>query len=129
MKQVVCLCQNGESGFIKQAEHPKAIIPKSIVSPQSLAYIMNQKYTLAVPLYRQEQEFKRLGFEISRQNLSNWIIKGAALLKPLYTPSQCRYIPDQFLRNFSGYTLPRPWVYSYNTTGCVLYVEVLYTHT
>ena len=46
--------KNGESGFIKQAEHPKAIIPKSIVSPQSLAYIMNQKYTLAVPLYRQE---------------------------------------------------------------------------
>ena len=76
--------KNGESGFIKQAEHPKAFIPKSIVSPQSLANIMNQKYTLAVPLYRQEQEFKRLGFELSRQNLSNWIIKGAALLKLLY---------------------------------------------
>ena len=31
-----------------------------------------------------EQEFKRLGFEISRQNLSNWIINGANLLKPIY---------------------------------------------
>lgn len=42
--------KNGELGFVKQAEHPKALISKSIVSPQSLAYIMNQKYTLAVPL-------------------------------------------------------------------------------
>ena len=49
-----------------------------------MSYIMNQKYTLALPLYRMEQEFKRLGFEISRQNLSNWIIKGANLLKPIY---------------------------------------------
>lgn len=76
--------KNGESGFIKQAEHPAALIPKSIVSAQALSYIMNQKYTLALPLYRQEQEFRRLGFELSRQNLSNWIIKGASLLRPLY---------------------------------------------
>lgn len=76
--------KNGASVFIKQSEHPKALIPKSIISPQSLAYITNQKYTLAVPLYKQEQEFKRLNFELSRQNLSNWIIKDVALLKPLY---------------------------------------------
>lgn len=89
--------KNGESGFIKQAEHPKALIPKSIVSPQSLAYIMNQKYTLAVPLYRQEQEFKRLGFELSRQNLSNWIIKGAALLKPLYNELKSSLLNETLL--------------------------------
>ena len=77
--------KNGESGFIKTAPHPKALIPKSIVSPSLMAYIMNQKYTLSLPLYRQEQEFKRLGIEITRQNLSNWIIKGANLLKPVLT--------------------------------------------
>ena len=76
--------KNGESGFIKIAPHPKALIKKSVVSPSFMSYIMNQKYTLALPLYRMEQEFKRLGFEISRQNLSNWIIKGANLLKPIY---------------------------------------------
>lgn len=76
--------KNGESGFIKEADHPKALIPKSMVSAGLMAYIMNQKYTMSLPLYRQEQEFKRLGVEITRQNLSNWIIKGASLLKPLY---------------------------------------------
>ena len=76
--------KNGESGFIKIAPHPKALIKKSVVSTSFMSYIMNQKYTLALPLYRIEQEFKRLGFEISRQNLSNRIIKGANLLKPIY---------------------------------------------
>ena len=31
---------------------------------------------------KQEQEFKRYGIDISSQNLSNWIIKGAGMLKP-----------------------------------------------
>ncbi len=44
---------------------------------------MNQKFTNAMPLYRQEQDFKRLGVSLSRQNLSNWMIKGATLLQPI----------------------------------------------
>ncbi len=62
----------------------KSLIPKSFVSPSLMAYIMNQKFTNHMPLYRQEQEFKRFGVMLSRQTLSNWVIKGAAMLKPLY---------------------------------------------
>jgi hypothetical protein len=58
---------------------------------------MNQKYTLALPLYRQEQECKRLGFELSRQNLSNWIIKGATLLKPLYDELKLSLLTEPLL--------------------------------
>ena len=36
-----------------------------------------------MPFYHQEQEFNRYDINISRQNLSNWIIKGSGLLKPL----------------------------------------------
>ena len=76
--------KNGIGGFIKQAESPKALIPKSVVSPSVMAYIFNQKYTNAMPLYRQEQEFKRYGVRLTRQNLSDWILKGAKLLEPLH---------------------------------------------
>jgi len=65
------------------AKAPKALIPKSLVSPGLMAYVMNQKFTNAMPLYRQEQDFKRLGVSLSRQNLSNWMIKGTALLQPI----------------------------------------------
>ena len=56
------------------AKAPKSVLPKSMVSAELLAYIMSQKFVNAMPLYRQEQDFKRLGVKISRQNLSNWVI-------------------------------------------------------
>ena len=80
-------CRNCEKTNIETpvitANAPKALLPKSMVSAELMAYIMSQKFVNAMPLYRQEQEFKRLGATLSRQNLSNWIIKGAALLEPL----------------------------------------------
>ena len=89
--------KNGLGGFIKKAPHPKALMEKSFVSPELLAYIMNQKYTLAQPLYRQEQEFNRLGIGLSRQNLSNWIIKGSGLLKPLYDEIKSSLLKEELL--------------------------------
>lgn len=65
------------------APSPKGLIPKSLVSPSMMAYVMNQKFVNAQPLYRQEAEFKRMDLLLSRQTLSNWMIKGASLLKPL----------------------------------------------
>ena len=60
---------------MKKSAVPAAVIPGSgIVSPSLLAQILNNKYVLALPLYRQEQEFKRLGINISRQNMANWVI-------------------------------------------------------
>ena len=44
---------------------------------------MNQKFVNAMPLYRQEQEFKRMDVLLSRQTLSNWMINGAKILKPI----------------------------------------------
>lgn len=77
-----CEKNNVETPVIT-ADAPKALLPKSMVSPELLAYIMSQKFVNAMPLYRQEQDFKRLGVILSRQNLSNWVIKGATLLEPL----------------------------------------------
>lgn len=60
---------------MKKSTVPAAMLPGSgIVSPSLLAQILNNKYTLALPLYRQEQELKRSGVNISRQNMANWVI-------------------------------------------------------
>lgn len=89
--------KQGIGGFIKKAESPNALIPKSLVSPSVMAYILNQKYTNAMPLYRQEQEFKRYGVELNRQNLSNWTIKGATLLKPLVLAMKQELLSNELL--------------------------------
>ncbi|MBZ9607332.1 IS66 family transposase [Clostridium estertheticum] len=62
------------------------VIKGSMASPSTVAYIMSQKYVNAMPLYRQEKEFERLGIEISRQTMANWVIRCANdWLEPLYS--------------------------------------------
>lgn len=68
-----------------KADAPKPVIKGSIASPSLIADIMTKKYVDATPLYRQEQEYKRRGLPINRQNMANWIIKVSKdWLKPVY---------------------------------------------
>ena len=67
------------------AEMPNPVLKGSFVSPSLMAYTMHRKYSEAVPLYRQEQQFKNFGIDLSRQSLANWVIYGAnTWLKHLY---------------------------------------------
>ena len=91
-------CENtGISGTIIRANSPKALVEKSFVSPSLMANIMNEKYSKAMPLDRQEKEFMRQGINISKQNLSNWIIKGAQLLEPLKNNLKSELVKDDIL--------------------------------
>ena len=71
-----CERENTTTPIIK-AEMPKPILPGSLASPSILAYIMDQKYTNSLPLYRQEQQFSRLGIDLSRQTMANWLLNAA----------------------------------------------------
>lgn len=71
-------CDNeGVGGTIIAAKMPNPVIPRSMVSPSLLAFIMEKKYNQALPLYRQEKSFINFGIDLSRQNMANWIITGA----------------------------------------------------
>ena len=76
--------QNGTSVPVLTAKMPNPPIPNSLASASMLAHIINRKYVEALPLYRQEQQFRRYGLDLSRQTLSNWVIKANRLLQPLY---------------------------------------------
>ena len=68
-----------------KADHPKALLHGSLVSPSLAAAVINGKYVNAVPLYRLEQEFQRYGLQITRQNMANWCIRlGEEYLSVLY---------------------------------------------
>ena len=75
-------CRCCEQG-IKTAKAPKQPIPKSIATPSLLAGIVTNKYCDALPLYRQQTILKRIGVELSRATLANWMIKCGELLIPL----------------------------------------------
>ena len=50
----------------------------------TLATIAVSKYADGLPLYRIEKELSRVGLDIQRTTLANWMIKTAELLSPIY---------------------------------------------
>lgn len=100
-KKAVYVCKNSDKTGIeanfKTAKGVPALIEKSLASPSMLAYIMNQKFTNAMPLYRQEQEFKSMGVNLSRQTMANWMIKGANLLRPIYKEMRKELVSRSFI--------------------------------
>lgn len=79
-------CEREEiSTPVVTAKAPAPVIPGSLASPSAVAYIMNAKYVDGLPLYRQEQQWSRLGVELSRQTMANWVVYAAdKWLEPLY---------------------------------------------
>ncbi|NLW46984.1 MAG: IS66 family transposase [Firmicutes bacterium] len=50
-----------------------------------MAHVMSQKFVEGLPLYRQEEQWKRMGVGLSRQTMANWMIQGSnRWLWPLY---------------------------------------------
>lgn len=70
-------------GYIVTADKPRQPIEKSIASSGLLAYIATSKYADALPLYRQSEMFKRIGIELDRTNMANWMVRCGELAQPL----------------------------------------------
>lgn len=79
-------CENtSDSVPIIKAKWPVPTLKGSFASPESIAYTAYQKFVMGVPLYRQEQDWKRQGVFLSRQTISNWLIESTELwLQPIF---------------------------------------------
>ncbi len=63
-----------ESQFVKDDECKPALIEHSYASESLVAWTLNQKFSMAVPFYRQEKLFSDLGAPISRTTMASWAI-------------------------------------------------------
>ena len=73
-----CLeCRKQEHFSIEKPVMPQPVLAKSIASPSSIAHVITQKYQFAMPLYRQEQEWKAIGLALPRATMANWVIRAA----------------------------------------------------
>ena len=79
-------CENSSDSVpIIKTKWPLPTIKGSFASPESIAYAAYQKFVMGVPLYRQEQDWKRQGLLLSRQTMSNWLIESTKLwLQPIF---------------------------------------------
>lgn len=72
------LCQK-----ITTAPMPEQPIAKGLAASGLLAEVLINKYQDALPLYRQEQRWLRLGYELPRSTLCDWVGQCAGRLKPI----------------------------------------------
>ena len=79
------------------AQKPAQPIEKSIASPGLLAFIATQKYVDALPLYRQVESFKRIGIELDRSTLADWMQKCGLLLQPLINLIHEKVLEQKYL--------------------------------
>jgi transposase len=68
---------------VRIAPMPAAIIDKGIASAGMLAYIVASKFCDYLPLYRQEKQFQRIGVELSRRTMADWMIAVSEACAPL----------------------------------------------
>jgi transposase len=76
-----CKCCQGQ---VAMAQKPPQPIEKGLPGPGLLAAITTDKYLDHIPLHRSEQRFSRLGVDLPRSTMCDWMAACAELLTPLY---------------------------------------------
>ena len=73
-----------EKPAVRIAAVPSMLIPGGIATAGLLSYIVTAKFCDATPLYRQEKQFQRLGVDLPRQTMADWMIAAATASGPVY---------------------------------------------
>jgi transposase len=72
-----------EGPTVTIAPPPLELIPKGLATAGLLACIVIAKYCDALPLYRQEKIFSRLGIELNRSTMAGWMVKVAGCCRAI----------------------------------------------
>jgi len=119
---------SSDRAIIIKTKAPNAVIKGSFASPESVAYAIHQKFVMGVPLYRQEQEWKRKGVALSRQTLANWLVKASECwLTPLANELRQRLLSQavahadettfQVLKEYNKTPQSKSYLWCYRTSG------------
>lgn len=77
---------------------PRPVTPGSLASASLLAFTLHQKYTEGLPLYRQAQEWQRLGVDLAGPTLANWVVYAAIhWLRPIYDVLHAQLVQREIL--------------------------------
>ena len=92
-----CKKRTGLAHIIRAREAP-SVIPGGEATAEAISYIAVEKYVKAVPLYRLEQQLNAGGLPLSRQTMSNWLIKASELyFKPMVQRMREMLIQEEIL--------------------------------
>jgi len=90
-------CPCGESG-VSIAPLPPQLIEQGRAGASLIAHVILSKYDDHLPLYRQEQQFLRLGINFARQTLCDWVEQGATWLQALVREMKAELLGGDYLQ-------------------------------
>ena len=76
-------CNRCKGAGVVQAAAPASLIEGGLPTEGLLAHVLISKYGDHLPLYRQSQIYARLGLELHRATLANWVGKASFHLRPV----------------------------------------------
>ena len=79
----VCEGVEDEGPTVKIAPPPTQLIPKSNATEGLLSHLAVSKFADGLPLHRQQKIFGRLGVDISKSTMANWMIQAANACQPI----------------------------------------------
>lgn len=79
-------CSHCKKSPVLVAPLPPTALPFERARPGAglVADILVSKFVDHLPLYRQEEQYRRLGIELSRKRLCDWVRMAVELLEPIY---------------------------------------------
>lgn len=93
--KLACPCGQGT---VSIAPLPPTPVEKGYPGPGLIAQVMLAKYDDHLPLYRQEQQFARLGVNFPRQMLCDWVEAGARWLQPVVRQMKAELLAGDYLQ-------------------------------
>jgi transposase len=93
--KLACPCGQGT---VSIAPLPPTPVEKGYPGPGLIAQVMLAKYDDHLPLYRQEQQFARLGVNFPRQMLCDWVEHGARWLQPVVRQMKAELLAGDYLQ-------------------------------
>jgi transposase len=93
--KLACAC--GQGG-VSIAPLPPQVIEQGQAGASLVAQVMLNKFDNHMPLYRQQQEFARLGLNFPRQTLAGWVEKGAHWLNAIVREMKHELLAGDYLQ-------------------------------
>lgn len=129
-------CKKCELG-VAIAPMPNLLLPKSNATPSLITFIVIGKYLDHLPLYRQEQIWKRYGIDIPRNTMCGWLLSVAELCEPLweqlrlhllaYDYAQADETPVQVLQEPGRTNAQKSYMWVYRG-GCIKEKVIVYDY-
>jgi len=93
--KLACAC--GQGG-VSIAPLPPQVIEQGQAGASLVAQVILNKFDNHLPLYRQQQEFARLGLNFPRQTLAGWVEKGAHWLEAIARQMKRELLAGDYLQ-------------------------------